>query len=87
MDQHLIDPSICIRCNACEETCPRQAITHDENNYVVDAERCNHCRDCVPGCPTGAIDRWVPVAQPYTLAEQLRWERVDHLQQPLPRTT
>ena len=34
--QHLIDPEICIRCNPCEETCPVDAVTHDDNNYVVD---------------------------------------------------
>ncbi|MBW8719016.1 MAG: 4Fe-4S binding protein, partial [Variovorax paradoxus] len=33
--QHLIDPEICIRCNTCEATCPVNAITHDDNNYVV----------------------------------------------------
>ena len=36
--QHLIDPEVCIRCNTCEETCPVDAITHDDRNYVVDAE-------------------------------------------------
>ena len=41
--QHLIDPEICIRCNTCEETCPVDAVTHDDNNYVVDAEKCNFC--------------------------------------------
>ena len=41
--QHLIDPEICIRCNTCEETCPVDAITHDERNYVVDAAMCNCC--------------------------------------------
>src|SRR5207253_8291392 len=30
--QHLIDPEICIRCNTCEETCPIDAVTHDDNN-------------------------------------------------------
>ena len=29
LNQHLIDPEICIRCNTCEETCPVDAITHD----------------------------------------------------------
>ena len=28
--QHLIDPEICIRCNTCEDTCPIDAITHDD---------------------------------------------------------
>ena len=52
--QHLIDPEICIRCNTCEATCPVQAITHDDRNYVVDAEKCNLCMACISPCPTGA---------------------------------
>lgn len=71
--QHLIDPEICIRCNTCEATCPVNAITHDENNYVVRAEGCNFCMDCVAPCPTGAIDNWFQVKQPFTLEEQFSW--------------
>lgn len=72
--QHLIDPCLCIRCNTCEETCPRGAISHDDNNYVVDADLCNHCKACVAPCPTGAVDRWQAVAHPYSLASQLSWK-------------
>ena len=61
--QHLIDPEICIRCNTCEETCPIDAVTHDDNNYVVNAEICNYCMDCISPCPTGAIDNWRVVAR------------------------
>jgi benzoyl-CoA 2,3-dioxygenase component A len=71
--QHLIDPEICIRCNTCEETCPIDAVTHDDNNYVVDAAICNYCMDCIAPCPTGAIDNWRIVARPYTIAEQFSW--------------
>ncbi len=71
--QHLIDPEICIRCNTCEETCPIDAVTHDDNNYVVNAEICNYCMDCIAPCPTGAIDNWRIVAQPYSLQEQFSW--------------
>ncbi|MFL5080763.1 MAG: 4Fe-4S binding protein, partial [Microvirga sp.] len=71
--QHLIDPEICIRCNTCEETCPIDAVTHDDNNYVVDAAICNYCMDCIAPCPTGAIDNWRIVARPYTNAEQFSW--------------
>ena len=45
--QHLIDPEVCIRCNTCEETCPVDAITHDDRNYVVNAEVCNACGACL----------------------------------------
>ena len=76
IQQHLIDPEICIRCNTCEATCPVQAITHDSNNYVVDAARCNHCMACVPPCPTGSIDNWrtVPKTRAYSIEEQFGWE-------------
>ena len=78
VQQHLIDPEICIRCNTCEATCPIGAITHDSRNYVVDADKCNACMACVPPCPTGAIDNWrvVPRARAYTLAEQLGWDEL-----------
>jgi len=71
--QHLIDPEICIRCNTCEETCPVDAVTHDDNNYVVDPEKCNFCLDCISPCPTGSIDNWRIVAKTYSLEEQFSW--------------
>jgi benzoyl-CoA 2,3-dioxygenase component A len=71
--QHLIDPEICIRCNTCEETCPIDAITHDDNNYVVNVDICNYCMDCISPCPTGAIDNWRVVTKPYSLDEQYSW--------------
>jgi benzoyl-CoA 2,3-dioxygenase component A len=73
LKQHLIDPEICIRCNTCEETCPIDAVTHDDNNYVVNAEICNYCMDCIAPCPTGAIDNWRVVAMPYSLEQQFSW--------------
>ena len=71
--QHLIDPEICIRCNTCEATCPVDAITHDDRNYVVDADVCNGCMACISPCPTGSIDNWrtMPRARAYTIEEQL----------------
>ncbi len=68
--QHLIDPEICIRCYTCEEHCPIDAITHDDNNVVVDVSKCNFCMDCISPCPTGSIDNWRVVRTPYTLEEQ-----------------
>ena len=78
IQQHLIDPEICIRCNTCEATCPVGAITHDERNYVVDASLCNRCMACVPPCPTGSIDNWrsLPLVQAYSVAEQLGWDEL-----------
>jgi benzoyl-CoA 2,3-epoxidase subunit A len=78
IDQHLIDPEICIRCNTCEATCPVGAITHNDRNYVVDAEKCNLCMACVPPCPTGSIDNWRKVirVKAYSTAEQLTWDEL-----------
>src|SRR5947209_12754367 len=76
LKQHLIDPEICIRCNTCEETCPVDAVTHDNNNYVVDASICNYCMDCISPCPTGAIDNWRVVSRAYSLEEQFSWEEL-----------
>ena len=78
LQQHLIDPEVCIRCNTCEATCPVGAVTHDSRNYVVDASICNHCMACVPPCPTGSIDHWFPVlrSKAYTVAEQLTWDEL-----------
>ena len=76
IQQHLIDPEICIRCNTCEATCPVGAITHDSRNYVVDADKCNLCMACVPPCPTGSIDNWrsMPKAKAYSIEDQLTWD-------------
>ncbi|MBK4738493.1 benzoyl-CoA 2,3-epoxidase subunit BoxA [Noviherbaspirillum pedocola] len=76
--QHLIDPEICIRCNTCEETCPIDAITHDDRNYVVKADVCNACGACISPCPTGAIDHWrtMPKVEAYSLEEQYSWDEL-----------
>jgi len=78
IQQHLIDPEICIRCNTCEATCPVGAITHDSRNYVVDADKCNLCMACVPPCPTGSIDNWrsMPKVKAYSTKEQLTWDEL-----------
>ena len=74
--QHLIDPEVCIRCNTCEETCPVDAITHDDNNYVVDADKCNFCLDCISPCPTGSIDSWRVVNAAYSIDDQFGWQEL-----------
>lgn len=81
--QHLIDPEICIRCYTCENTCPINAIEHDDNNVVVDPEICNFCMECIPVCPTGSIDEWRVVLEPYSLEDQYSWDELPE-QQDLP---
>ena len=72
--QHLIDPTICIRCNTCESVCPVGAVTHDANNYVVDPEKCKFCLDCVSPCPTGSINHFIAVEKPFSLNDQFSWQ-------------
>ena len=76
LKQHLIDPEICIRCYTCENTCPIQAIEHNDDNVVVDASKCNFCMDCIPVCPTGSIDEWRVVNTPYSLESQYEWDEL-----------
>lgn len=76
LKQHLIDPEICIRCYTCENTCPIQAIEHNDDNVVVDAAKCNFCLDCIPVCPTGSIDEWRVVQAPYSLEAQYEWDEL-----------
>ena len=78
IQQHLIDPEICIRCNTCEAICPQKAISHDANNYVVDADICNLCMACISPCPTGSIDNWrsLPKALAYSTEAQLGWQEL-----------
>ncbi len=78
IQQHLIDPEVCIRCNTCEAICPVKAITHDSRNYVVDASKCDLCMACIAPCPTGSIDNWrsMPRTQAYTVEAQLLWDEL-----------
>ena len=78
IQQHLIDPEICIRCNTCEAICPVGAITHDSRNYVVKADVCNLCMACISPCPTGSIDNWrtMPKAAVYPIEDQLLWDEL-----------
>ncbi len=71
--QHLIDPEICIRCYTCEDACPIDAITHNDDNVVVDFSKCDFCMDCIAPCPTGSIDNWRVVTEPYSLDDQYSW--------------
>ena len=78
INQHLIDPEICIRCGTCEATCPIGAVSHNDDNYVVDAAICDRHGACLAPCPTGAIDNWrlVPADRAYSVEEQLGWEEL-----------
>ncbi|MGI6269027.1 MAG: DUF362 domain-containing protein [Candidatus Howiella sp.] len=45
----------CISCGSCESTCPVEAISEGEGQYVIDADTCISCGSCADGCPVDAI--------------------------------
>ena len=44
----------CIKCGACVEGCPVEAIAEGDNQYVVDPAKCIECGACAAVCPMGA---------------------------------
>ena len=45
----------CVKCGACKETCPCEAISEGDTKLVVDPDKCVDCGACEAACPTGAI--------------------------------
>lgn len=45
----------CIGCSKCQQACPFEAITIDNNLAYINDDKCRLCRKCVPVCPTNAI--------------------------------
>ncbi|MBQ7722029.1 MAG: 4Fe-4S binding protein [Kiritimatiellae bacterium] len=45
----------CVKCGACKETCPCEAIGDGDTKLVVDPAKCVDCGACEGVCPTGAI--------------------------------
>ena len=45
----------CIGCSKCQQVCPFEAITIDNNLAFIDDDKCRLCRKCVPVCPTNSI--------------------------------
>jgi len=45
----------CVKCGACVEVCPVQAIKETETQMVVDPDTCIDCGMCIGECPQGAI--------------------------------
>jgi Pyruvate/2-oxoacid:ferredoxin oxidoreductase delta subunit len=75
----VIDPEKCISCGVCQERCPVDAITDDENDKSkVDRAKCIGCGVCVIGCPTDAIEL-VPVSAQewfHTPSSMAEWEEL-----------
>lgn len=62
-----IDPDLCQACGICkEERCQVNAISEQDDVYVVDEDRCIGCGLCITTCPADAIDlvekeeKWTP---------------------------
>ena len=45
----------CIKCGACADVCPVQAIVDGGTQMVVNPETCIDCGMCIGECPNGAI--------------------------------
>lgn len=48
---------LCINCGACEPECPNEAISQEDNTYVIDPDLCTECvgfhdhESCQAVCP------------------------------------
>lgn len=47
--------SECISCGSCESTCPVDAISQGDTQFVIDADKCIDCGSCAGSCPVDAI--------------------------------
>lgn len=45
----------CIGCSKCQQACPFEAITIENNLAYIDDDKCRLCRKCVAVCPTSSI--------------------------------
>ena len=45
----------CVKCGACADNCPVEAISEGDEQYVIDADTCVSCGACCDNCPTEAI--------------------------------
>ncbi len=46
----------CIGCGSCENICPNEALTRDEEGVHIDRRLCTGCCTCVSACPTLALE-------------------------------
>jgi len=51
---HVIS-SECISCGACETSCPVDAISLGDDQFVIDPETCTDCGICTDSCPVDVI--------------------------------
>lgn len=46
----------CLKCYACMNTCPNDAIKETDDGPVIDAEKCTGCGECKEVCPANCIE-------------------------------
>jgi MinD superfamily P-loop ATPase len=51
-----INPESCIGCGKCEEVCHFNAVSHQEETYLINSLSCEGCGYCAVICPTQAIE-------------------------------
>jgi uncharacterized protein (DUF362 family)/Pyruvate/2-oxoacid:ferredoxin oxidoreductase delta subunit len=55
MPKPKVDEALCVKCGACAEVCPPQAISVSEKRVRIDFRRCIRCYCCQEVCPEGAM--------------------------------
>lgn len=50
-----LDPSLCVGCELCAESCPFDALSFEFDAPIVDDARCMGCGVCTSKCETGAL--------------------------------
>ena len=76
ISQRLVDPEICSACYGCYEVCPTGAVVIEGRRVAVDPALCNDCGACEQDCSTDAIAVKQLVTTPYSVEEQLSWDRL-----------
>ena len=47
----------CISCGTCAASCPVEAISQGDSQYVIDEGACIDCGTCAGECPVSAISQ------------------------------
>ena len=50
----VINQEKCLKCQACINMCPVQAISMEKDKVVIDAKKCIDCGTCASICPVQA---------------------------------
>ena len=74
--QRLVDPELCSACYGCYEVCPKGAVVIEHRRVAIDPALCRDCGDCEAECATGAIEVKRLVDAPWSVEEQLAWDRL-----------